>query len=92
MNEINDNLFGWKKISSKIWKGNGKNIITIKKLKNKFKIQLYTQEYGFESDEANYEQDALNSVIWFMKRRPQNTFETIIDDNKENKLLLGKLK
>lgn len=59
-------------MSEKIWNGSGNNTIKIKNLKNGISIELYTEEYGFESDRVSTMDEAMKSVEWFMNRRPQN--------------------
>jgi len=63
-------LYGWKQESKQVWKGNGNNEIRIKYTRKKIHI-LVSTEYGHESDKVNTIEEAIESVNWFMKRRPQ---------------------
>ena len=62
---------GWIQKSEKTWIGNGNNIIKIRKSKNGISVNVYTNDYGYESGKKQTINEALKLVEWFMNRRPQ---------------------
>lgn len=65
-------MYGWKQISPKSWQRKDKiSNIKIKKSGNKLKVLCWTEEAGSESAREDTIKDAIETVKWFMKRRPQ---------------------